>query len=131
MKFYDINGDGNLSYEEFIKVLREPLNPRRVKIVDKAFASIENSDSGKVTAAAAMAKFNFSADPEFQRGKKSREEVLGEFASNFHDGVLTRQEFIDFYSDVSMTVTHDEQFVQLVETTWGIHEDEDAGVFKQ
>jgi alcohol dehydrogenase YqhD (iron-dependent ADH family) len=30
-----------------------------------------------------------------------------------------------------MTVTKDNEFVQLVETTWGIHEDDDATVAKQ
>ena len=29
MKFYDIDGDGNVSYEEFVRGLREPLSERR------------------------------------------------------------------------------------------------------
>jgi Ca2+-binding EF-hand superfamily protein len=38
MKYYDVDGDGNICYEEFIRGLREPLNERRAKIVEKAFA---------------------------------------------------------------------------------------------
>lgn len=30
-----------------------------------------------------------------------------------------------------MTIVHDKEFVSIVESTWGINEDEDAGVFKQ
>jgi calcyphosin len=37
MKFFDSDGDGNISYEEFLKGLRDPLNERRLKIVEKAF----------------------------------------------------------------------------------------------
>jgi hypothetical protein len=37
MKFYDVDGDGNITYEEFIRGLREPLNERRLNIVEKAF----------------------------------------------------------------------------------------------
>jgi len=37
MKFYDVDGDGNISYEEFIRGLKEPLNERREKIVRKVF----------------------------------------------------------------------------------------------
>jgi len=37
MKFYDVDGDGNITYDEFVRGLREPLNERRLKIVEKAF----------------------------------------------------------------------------------------------
>jgi len=37
MKFYDIDGDGNITYEEFLRGLREPLTERRIKMVKKAF----------------------------------------------------------------------------------------------
>jgi Ca2+-binding EF-hand superfamily protein len=37
MKFYDVDGDGNITYEEFIRGLRDPLNQRRLNIVEKAF----------------------------------------------------------------------------------------------
>ena len=37
MKYYDVDGDGNITYEEFIRGLREPLNERREKMVRKAF----------------------------------------------------------------------------------------------
>ena len=36
-KFYDIDGDGNITYEEFIRGLRNPLSDRRRKIVEAAF----------------------------------------------------------------------------------------------
>ena len=38
MKYYDIDGDGNITYEEFIRGLREPLTERRLKMVQKAFS---------------------------------------------------------------------------------------------
>jgi Ca2+-binding EF-hand superfamily protein len=41
MKFYDVDGDGNISYDEFIRGLREPLNQRRTLIVKKVFLSLD------------------------------------------------------------------------------------------
>ncbi len=41
MKFYDTDGDGNISYEEFVRGLREPMNERRSKIVLKAFKQLD------------------------------------------------------------------------------------------
>lgn len=46
MKFYDIDNDGNVSYEEFIRGLRDPLNERRLNIVVKAFQQMDKDGSG-------------------------------------------------------------------------------------
>ena len=46
MKFYDVDGDGNISYEEFLSGLREDLSERRVRIVQKAFAMLDRDGSG-------------------------------------------------------------------------------------
>ena len=29
LKFYDVDGDGNISYDEFVRGLRDPMNERR------------------------------------------------------------------------------------------------------
>ena len=49
MKHYDVDGDGNITYEEFIRGLRDPLSERRKNMVDKAFALIDRNNSGTIT----------------------------------------------------------------------------------
>ena len=49
VKFYDVDGDGNISYDEFLSGLREPLNERRVNMVKKAFAMLDRNGSGEIT----------------------------------------------------------------------------------
>ena len=49
MTFYDVDGDGNISYEEFIRGLRDELTPRRKAMVDKAFAMMDRDGSGQIT----------------------------------------------------------------------------------
>ena len=59
---------------------------------------------------------------------------MGEFLLNFESaksGFVFLNDFIDHYSDVSMTYTHDDAFVNLVENSWCLSEDDGAGVFKQ
>jgi Ca2+-binding EF-hand superfamily protein len=46
MKYYDVDGDGNISYEEFLSGLRDELSERRVKMVQKAFAHLDKDGSG-------------------------------------------------------------------------------------
>jgi Ca2+-binding EF-hand superfamily protein len=49
MKFYDVDGDGNISYDEFLSGLREPLNERRLNMVKKAFSMLDRSGNGSIT----------------------------------------------------------------------------------
>jgi Ca2+-binding EF-hand superfamily protein len=51
MKYYDINCDGNIGYEEFIRGLREPLSERRSGMVEAAFKLMDKDGSGKLTTA--------------------------------------------------------------------------------
>ena len=48
MKYYDVDGDGNITYEEFIRGLRDPLTERRKNMVDKAFNLIDRSGNGSI-----------------------------------------------------------------------------------
>lgn len=48
MKYYDVDGDGNISYEEFIRGLRDELTERRRKMVEKAFAMLDRDRSGQL-----------------------------------------------------------------------------------
>ena len=44
---------------------------------------------------------------------------------------MTREEFFDYYSDLSMSITDDLLFVAILESAWCVAEDEDASVFKE
>ena len=41
MKFYDVDGDGNISYDEFLSGLRDELSERRVNMVKKALMMLD------------------------------------------------------------------------------------------
>jgi len=59
---------------------------------------------------------------------------LNEFLSNFdglkNRGVITSDEFFDFYTDISMNLPADEYFVHLLESTWQVHEDDNDPYLK-
>lgn len=68
--------------------------------------------------------YDVSMNPDYIEGRKTREQILTEFLSNFEgvkgnrDGVVTRDEFYDYYTDLSMSVPSDEYFVRMMESTW-------------
>ena len=96
MKHYDVDGDGNITYEEFIRGLRDPLTERRKAMVDKAFELIDRNNSGTITIADIDAIYDVSQNQDFIDGKKTREEILAEFLDGFdgmrgnNDGTITR-----------------------------------------
>lgn len=49
MKFYDIDQDGNVSYDEFLRGLRDSLNDRRLGMVKKCFGIMDKDQSGQIT----------------------------------------------------------------------------------
>lgn len=40
-----MDGDGNITYEEFMKGLRDPLSQRRIGIIQKVFAMLDKDRS--------------------------------------------------------------------------------------
>ena len=46
LKWYDINGDGKIGYEEFLSGLKEDLTERRLVMVKKAFSRLDRDGSG-------------------------------------------------------------------------------------
>ena len=134
MKFYDVDGDGNITYEEFIRGLRDPLTERRKNMVEKAFALVDRSGNGAISVEDIDAIYDVSQNQDFIDGTKSREQILQEFLDGFdgmrgnNDGTVTKQEWTDYYTDLSMSLPSDEYFVRMMESVWNICEDETAGV---
>jgi calcyphosin len=83
MKFYDVDGDGNISYDEFMSGLREELSERRVNMVKKAFAILDTDRSGVIKVNDIDGIYDVSMNPEFLEGRKTKNEILAEFLNNF------------------------------------------------
>lgn len=105
-------------------------------MVDKAFAQMDRDGSGQITVSDIKHLYDPSFHKDFIEGKKTKEEVIEEFLDSFdgakgnNDGVISKQEWDDYYTDLSMSTPSDEYFVQMMESVWGISEDEDSDVNK-
>jgi Ca2+-binding EF-hand superfamily protein len=128
IKFYDLDGDGQVSYEEFLRGLRDEMTPRRAKMVEKIFKSMDRDGSGVINLGDVIQIYDVSTNAEFIAHKKTKEQILQEFLNNFEgakgnrDGQVTYSEFFDYYTDLSMSVPNDEYFVRMLESAWQIPE---------
>lgn len=131
MKYYDVDGDGQINLEEFLRGLRDPLNERREAMVWRAFALMDRDGSGEITGGDIGHLYDVSQHREFIEGTKSKEEILGEFLDSFdgcrgnNDGKVSKDEWHEYYTDLSVSIPSDDYFVQMMESTWNICEDED------
>ena len=85
IKFFDRNGDGKISLDEFLIGLRGKLNAKRQAAVDKVFLHFDKTCDGFVSAE--DLKLNFSVDkhPKYQSGEMTKDEIFMEFLTNFND----------------------------------------------
>lgn len=103
-------------------------------MVNKAFAMLDRDGSGQINIGDISGIYDVSMNPEFLEGRKSRDQILAEFLNNFdgargdNNGVVTRQEFVDYYTDLSMSTPSDEYFVRMMESTWQVPEEENTQV---
>ena len=103
---------------------RDELTQRRKAMVDKAFAMMDRDQSGQLTIQDIASIYDVSMNPEFLEGRKTRDEILQDFLNNFdgakgnNDGVVSKAEWVDYYTDLSMSTPSDEYFVRMMESTW-------------
>ena len=136
MKYYDIDGDGNISYEEFLRGMRDKLSQRRLDMVNRAFELLDKDGSGIVNGADLAHLYDVSHHKEFKEGTKGKDEIISDFLNSFdgmkgnNDGRITKQEFIDYYTDLAVSCPTEEYFCVMMEQTWGLAENANSEDFQ-
>lgn len=122
-KIFDKDGSGNIHYDEFLVALRPPLNEMRLSLIEKAFNKLDSSGDGVVTIEDLKHKYNVKQHPDYQNGRLTEQDILAKFLAKFEsntstDGVLTHDEFIDYYSGVSASIDEDLYFDLMMRKAW-------------
>jgi Ca2+-binding EF-hand superfamily protein len=129
IKHFDTDGDGEITYQEFLKGLAGKLNKRRQAMVDMAFEVMDTDKSGVIDAADVKDRYDASHHPKVISGEKTKEQVLKEFLMTMEgdhgnmDGEITREEWNDYYTGISASIMYnDDYFCMMMEKVWGIKE---------
>jgi Ca2+-binding EF-hand superfamily protein len=130
---FDSNGDGSIDYDEFLRHVRGPMNERRRLIVLKAFNKLDRDHSGTLDFTDIKGVYNCTKHPDVASGKKSEDEVLQEFLQTFEvhhntstggkpDSFVTKDEFIEYYNNISMSIDNDQYFELMMNTAWRLND---------
>ena len=123
-KFYDTDGDGNISYNEFVNALADQkMNQRKLNMVEKTWATLDASRAGELTGQQLC---------DCMKDKSSPQKILDMFpgttGSNM-EGKVSFDEFLQYYREVATYIPNDEYFMRAIEGQWeGVSEDIEASV---
>jgi Ca2+-binding EF-hand superfamily protein len=125
---FDNDGSGCVDYNEFLREVRGEMNGYRKKITLQAFDKIDVDKSGVVDISEVKTLYNCKNHPDVKSGKKTEEEVYGEFIETFemHHGTtkgrrdkrVTRDEFLEYYNNISSSIDLDEYFEVMMNNAW-------------
>lgn len=122
-KVFDKDGSNTISYDEFLIRLRPPMNQTRMNLVMKAFTKLDKTRDGKITCEDLANVYNVKDNPKFQNGDMTEQQILAQFLDSFEvtqhkDGIVTFDEFVNYYSGVSASIDSDIYFDIMMRNSW-------------
>ncbi|KAK8882116.1 hypothetical protein M9Y10_044756 [Tritrichomonas musculus] len=120
-RLLDRNGDGTISYDEFLYQMAPPLSEERIKWINKAFDKLDVDGSGVVNIADIQAVHNPKTSELVRMGKTTANQIFANMVASYDhdgDGTITRDEFIDYYREISPSIDTDEYFAEMMKSAW-------------
>jgi hypothetical protein len=107
------------------------MNSRRANLVDMAFDIMDADGSGVIDLKDLTLLYDVTHHPDFKTGRKTKDQILRDLLDVFDtkgecDGVVTRQEFHNYYSAISASIDTDDYFELMIRNSWHISGGEGA-----
>ena len=135
--YFDKDGSGFIDYGEFIGGILGDLNEFRKGILKQVFEKLDKNETGFITVGQLREAYNPKEHPLVRQGKRSEDEILGDFIDilEYHFSLLNEkneenidandikidfEEFCDFYKTISISIEEDKYFEIMVMSEWGI-----------
>jgi Ca2+-binding EF-hand superfamily protein len=122
LKHFDRNGNGMVSFDEFLRAIRGEINSNRLVWIKKAYQKLDVNGDGTVKLDDIAKLYDVSKHPDVTQGRKDPKQVYLEFMklwdTQVADGIVTFEEFLDYFADVSASVDTDEYFAVMMQNAW-------------
>eukprot|EP00826_Nyctotherus_ovalis_P056744 TRINITY_DN7723_c0_g1_i9.p1 TRINITY_DN7723_c0_g1~~TRINITY_DN7723_c0_g1_i9.p1 ORF type:complete len:443 (-),score=100.66 TRINITY_DN7723_c0_g1_i9:291-1619(-) len=131
---FDRNKKGRISYMEFIAAVKGEMIPSRRAVAELAFKYLDMENKGIISIKDLLGGYSARNHPLVRAGKKTEEQALTEFIETFemnksltskdNDMLVTKDDFLDYYNNVSAVVDSNKVFEDLVMSTWRLYGEE-------
>jgi len=136
--YFDVDSSGSISYDEFIRAVRGAMNPSRQKIVMQAFKKLDKDGNGWIDINDVRGVYKGNKHPDVLSGKKTEDQILQEFLETFETAhsmrnndapnyVVTKEEFIEYYNNISCSIDDDMYFMLMITNAWKLDENSRKG----
>jgi len=128
---FDYNKDGQITYAEFVQVLKTQMSEARLSIVKHAWQKI-GGGAADCDFEAVVAKYNAPAHPRVTSREKKAETVFNDFVNilgaKVCNGKLTEAAWCEYYAEINAVMPNEKEnyFVDMVLKVWGINSDKAA-----
>lgn len=100
------------------------MNPFRLSLIRKAYEKLDVNRDGSVKLDDIAQIYDVSRSPDVVNLKKDPMEVYKEFMklwdTQVADGIVTFEEFCDYFRDVSASIDNDDYFALMMKNAWKI-----------
>eukprot|EP00743_Colponemidia_sp_Colp-15_P006408 GILK01006897.1.p1 GENE.GILK01006897.1~~GILK01006897.1.p1 ORF type:complete len:993 (-),score=218.03 GILK01006897.1:158-3094(-) len=130
IRYFDHDGVGTITYDEFITDLKGELNHVRRELIKTAFAKLDVENTGYLSVDDLKKHFDSRNVSDVRAGRKSHEQAVQDFIhhlstflitrnpNRYDDDPISEQEFEEFYTTLGSSIDDDEYFKSMIETQW-------------
>jgi len=111
-RYFDKNNDGSITVSELVRGIRGDLNEARRAVVDQAWRNMCYGDELEVD--------EFSMFYQHKMVSEPFSKVMADMDQN-DDTIISYQEFVDYYTNMSPTFNEDNAFKEFLYSSWGMH----------
>ena len=127
----DYDRSGLIEYDEFLRTIRGPMSAARKAIVMRAFNKMDADGSGMIDINDIRGVYTADKHPDVLAGKKTEQQILSEFLETFEtahsmrnsetpDHVVSKDEWVEYYNNVSASIDRDDYFALMMNNAWNL-----------
>eukprot|EP00927_Polykrikos_kofoidii_P026474 TRINITY_DN23555_c0_g1_i1.p1 TRINITY_DN23555_c0_g1~~TRINITY_DN23555_c0_g1_i1.p1 ORF type:complete len:534 (+),score=69.39 TRINITY_DN23555_c0_g1_i1:93-1694(+) len=117
--------DDVMNYSLFFDCMEGSISNVRCGVIERAYRKLQRVAQGSfVTVDDLLANWNPRCYPEVVAGELEQKEAFQDFFSQWevghHEGRISAEDFMSYYSDVSMAYADSDQFIEMLRTAYDL-----------
>ena len=134
-EYFDKEKSGVIKYDNLINELIGNININREMIIKNVFDSFSKDTNNKISIKYLKQRYKACNHPDVINKNKTEREIYYDFiesidifknyrlhlqGQNYYDDLLSYQEFLDYYKEISMSIKDDKLFEEILFNCWNI-----------